>query len=64
MEMALIENIQREDLNSIEIALSLSKLIDNYGLTQEGLSERGWKEACYDHQLPSFVETSRRDPSR
>ena len=59
VEMALIENIQREDLNSIEIALAYQKLIDNYGLTQEGLSE-----ACYDRQLPSFVETSRRDPSR
>ena len=40
VEMALIENIQREDLNSIEIALAYQKLIDNYGLTQEKLSER------------------------
>lgn len=40
MEMALIENIQREDLNSIEIALSYQKLIEQYGLTQEKLSER------------------------
>lgn len=32
VEMALIENIQREDLNSIEIALAYQKLIDNYGL--------------------------------
>lgn len=39
VEMALIENIQREDLNSIEIALAYQKLIDNYGLTQEKLSE-------------------------
>ena len=38
VEMAL--NIQREDLNSIEIALAYQKLIDNYGLTQEKLSER------------------------
>ena len=63
VEMALIENIQREDLNSIEIALAYQKLIDNYGLTQE-VERKGWKEACYDRQLPSFVETSRRDPSR
>ena len=40
VEMALIENIQREDLNSIEIALAYQKLIDSYGLTQEKLSER------------------------
>ena len=39
-EMALIENIQREDLNAIEIALTMSKLIDQYHLTQERLSER------------------------
>ncbi|MEG1617730.1 MAG: ParB/RepB/Spo0J family partition protein [Bacteroidales bacterium] len=40
MEMALIENIQREDLNTIEIALTYQKLIEQYGLTQEKLSER------------------------
>lgn len=40
MEMALIENIQREDLNAIEIALTFQKLIEQYGLTQEKLSER------------------------
>ena len=40
MEMALIENIQREDLNSIEIALTFQKLIEQYKLTQERLSER------------------------
>ena len=40
VEMALIENIQREDLNAIEIALAYQRLIDNYGLTQEKLSER------------------------
>ncbi|MDR2969725.1 MAG: ParB/RepB/Spo0J family partition protein [Tannerellaceae bacterium] len=44
MEMALIENIQREDLNSIEIALAYQKLIDTYGLTQERLSERVGKK--------------------
>ena len=40
MEMALIENIQREDLNSIEIALAFQTLIERHNLTQEKLSER------------------------
>jgi ParB family chromosome partitioning protein len=40
MEMALIENIQREDLNAIEIALAYQHLLDGYGLTQEQLSQR------------------------
>lgn len=40
MEMALIENIQREDLNSIEVALAYQNLMDTYNLTQEKLSER------------------------
>jgi len=44
MEMALIENIQREDLNSIEIALAYQKLIETYNLTQERLSERVGKK--------------------
>lgn len=44
MEMALIENIQREDLNSIEIALAYQKLMENYGMTQEQLSERVGKK--------------------
>ncbi len=40
MEMGLIENIQREDLNAVEIALAYQHLIDQYELTQEKLSER------------------------
>lgn len=44
VEMALIENIQREDLNSIEIALAYQKLLDSYNLTQEKLSERVGKK--------------------
>lgn len=40
MEMALVENIQRENLNSMEIALAYQQLIEQYGLTQERLSER------------------------
>jgi len=39
-EIALIENIQREDLNAVEIALAYQKLIDFNGFTQEQLSER------------------------
>ena len=39
-EMALIENIQREDLNATEVALTFKKLIDQYRLTQEQLSTR------------------------
>ncbi|MEG1563681.1 MAG: ParB/RepB/Spo0J family partition protein [Bacteroides sp.] len=44
MEMALIENIQREDLNSVEIALAYQHLIEQYQLTQERLSERVGKK--------------------
>ena len=43
-EMALIENIQREDLNAIEIALTFKKLIEQYSLTQERLGERVGKK--------------------
>ena len=39
-EIALIENIQREDLNPIEEAMAFKALADEYGLTQEELSER------------------------
>lgn len=39
-EMALIENIQREDLNAIEIALAYEHLLENTGMTQEKVSER------------------------
>ena len=44
MEMALIENIQREDLNAVEIALAYQHLIEQYELTQERLSERVGKK--------------------
>jgi ParB family chromosome partitioning protein len=40
MEMALVENIQREDLNAIEIALGYQHLLENDGMTQEKVSER------------------------
>jgi len=52
MEMALIENIQRQDLNSVEIALAYQHLIDQYKLTQEKLSERvGKKRATVANYL-------------
>jgi ParB family chromosome partitioning protein len=52
MEMALIENIQREDLNAIEIALSFFRLMEEYKLTQERLSERvGKKRATIANYL-------------
>ena len=52
VEMALIENIQREDLNSLEIALAYQHLIEQYGLTQERLSDRvGKKRATIANYL-------------
>jgi ParB family chromosome partitioning protein len=44
LELALVENIQREDLNSIEIAISYQRLIDECNLTQESMSERVGKK--------------------
>jgi ParB family chromosome partitioning protein len=38
-ELAIIENIQREDLNPIELAIAYKELIEEYSITQEGLSE-------------------------
>ncbi len=40
LEMAILENIQREDLNAIEVAISFKRLMDECDLTQEQLSER------------------------
>jgi ParB family chromosome partitioning protein len=44
LEIALIENIQREDLNPVETAEAFDKLIKDFNLTQEELSERVGKE--------------------
>ena len=44
LEMALVENIQREDLDPIEIALSYQRLIDEIDLTQDSLSKRVGKK--------------------
>ena len=66
-EMALIENIQREDLNAIEIALTFKKLIDQYKLTQDRLSERiGKKRSTIANflrllKLPAEVQLGLRD---
>lgn len=52
MEMALIENIQREDLNSLEIALAYQNLLEQYNMTQEQLSTRvGKKRATIANYL-------------
>jgi ParB family chromosome partitioning protein len=40
LELALIENIQREDLNAIEEALAYRQLMDEFGLTQEAVADR------------------------
>ena len=52
MEWALIENIQREDLDAIEIALAYQRLMDEYNLTQERMAERvGKKRATIANYL-------------
>lgn len=67
MEMALIENIQREDLNSIEVALAYQNLIETYKLTQEQLSERiGKKRTTVSNylrllKLPAEIQMAIRD---
>ncbi|MGN0061151.1 MAG: ParB/RepB/Spo0J family partition protein [Alloprevotella sp.] len=52
MQMALVENIQREDLNAIEIALAYQNLLEQYDLTQDALSEKvGKKRATIANYL-------------
>ena len=52
MEWALIENIQRDDLDAIEIALAYQRLMDEYELTQEKMAERvGKKRATVANYL-------------
>jgi ParB family chromosome partitioning protein len=64
MEMALIENIQREDLNSIEVALACQHLIEVYNMTQEQLSARiGKKRATIANyirllKLPAEIQVA------
>ena len=47
LEMGLIENIQRDDLDSIEIAISCKRLIDEINLTQDELGKKNWKKKIY-----------------
>ncbi|MDR1371498.1 MAG: ParB/RepB/Spo0J family partition protein [Dysgonamonadaceae bacterium] len=67
IEMALIENIQREDLNAIEIALAFQALIDTHNFTQEQLSERiGKKRATIANflrllRLPAEIQIGLKD---
>ncbi|MFN8257319.1 MAG: ParB/RepB/Spo0J family partition protein [Bacteroidales bacterium] len=67
LEMALVENIQREDLNSLEIALTYQRLIEECSLTQEKLSERvGKKRATITNyirllKLPAEIQVGVRD---
>ena len=69
MQMALVENIQREDLNAIEIALAYNNLIEQYHLTQEQLSEKVGKRrttvANYLRllKLPAEVQMALRNKS-
>lgn len=46
-EMALVENLQRENLNPVEEGLAYRKLMEDYGLTQEKISERVGKSRSY-----------------
>ncbi len=67
MEMALIENIQREDLNAIEIALAYQKLLEVHNLTHEKLSERlGKKRTTISNylrllKLPASIQIGLKD---
>lgn len=67
LEMALVENIQRQDLDPIEIALSYQRLIDEINLTQERLSDRVGKKrstiANYMRllKLDPIIQTGMRD---
>lgn len=52
LEMALVENIQRHDLDAIEVALSYQRLIEECGLTQEGMADKvGKKRATITNYL-------------
>lgn len=67
LEMALVENIQRQDLDPIEIALSYQRLMDEIQLTQEALSERvGKKRSTITNylrllKLDPIIQTGMRD---
>lgn len=59
LEMALVENIQRQDLDPVEIALSYQRLIDEIGLTQEKLSDRVGKKRS---TITNYLRLLKLDP--
>lgn len=59
LEMALVENIQRQDLDPIEIALSYQRLIDEIQLTQEKMSERVGKKRS---TITNYLRLLKLDP--
>jgi len=67
LELALVENIQREDLDAIEVAISYQRLIEEFELTQERLGERvGKKRATVANylrllNLPAEIQTAIRE---
>ena len=67
LEMALVENIQREDLNAIEVALSYARLIEECNLTQDQLAQKISKSrpSISNHlrllKLPAAIQASVRD---
>ena len=67
LEMAIVENIQREDLNAIEVALSFKRLIEECNLSQEDLSAKVGKDrsTCANYlrllNLPDVVQVAIRD---
>ncbi len=67
LEMALVENIQRQDLDPIEVALSYQRLIDEINITQEALSDRvGKKRSTITNylrllKLDPIIQTGMRD---
>jgi len=67
LEMALVENIQREDLDAVEVALSYQRLIDECSITQEQMSKRiGKKRSTVSNyirllKLPPIIQAGIRD---
>ena len=67
LELALVENIQREDLDAIEVAISYQRLIEEFDLTQEALGDRvGKKRATIANylrllNLPVEIQTAIRE---
>ena len=67
LEMAIVENVQRQDLNAIEVALSLQRLVDECSLTQDSLADRiGKKRSTVANymrllKLPAEVQLALRE---